>query len=404
MSRFLLFSASMGAGHDAVARELAGRLRASGHRTAHLDFLDLLPAGTGRGLRAAYRTAVRRCPWAYQAVYSAFFRDRGDPPPGGRKGWTPDTGPLAAVLESRLLHVVDRWAPDVLVPTFHQAAQVTGRLRATRGAGCPPSAVVVTDFAVHRQWLHRGNDLHLCLTDAAAARVRASTGRPAEVCGPVVPAAFTEASGTPADGHRSSRWAGEVARRGGDRPVVLVSAGAWGVGRGLTATARLLADAGHLPVLLCGRDEGLRARAAGLPGVLALGWVDDLPGLMAVSCALVDNAAGQTAVQALAAGVPVVGYRPIPGHGAEGVGEMAAEGITELAYDGNALLGALERLVLPGPERERRIAAGRAVFTADPAVLLARWADPRTRTETAAGEGGEGRHAVRERRGAPDDV
>ncbi|MFF4244707.1 galactosyldiacylglycerol synthase [Streptomyces sp. NPDC001822] len=399
MSRFLLVSASMGAGHDAVAHELAGRLRAAGHRTAYVDFLDMLPAGGGRGMRAAYRTAVRRCPWAYEAVYSAFFRDRGARVPGGWRGWAPDTGPLAAALASRLLRVVGQWRPDALVPTFHQAAQITGRLRTAHATGCPPSAVVVTDFAVHRQWLHPGNDLHLCLTDTAAERVRASTGRPAEVCGPVVPAAFTAAARPRPGGQPPSRWAREVARQGGGRPVVLVSAGAWGVGRGLTETARLLAGAGHLPVLLCGRDEGLRARAARLPGVLALGWVDDLPGLMAVSSALVDNAAGQTAVQSLAAGVPVVGYRPIPGHGAEGVAEMAAAGITERASDRDALLGALNRLTLPGPERERRIIAGRAVFTADPAVLLARWADPRNRPEAVAADEGGNRPAVRERRG-----
>lgn len=152
---------------------------------------------------------------------------------------------------------------------------------------------------------------------------------------------------------------------------MLISAGAWGVGHGLTDTALLLAGAGHIPVLLCGRDEQLRDRAALLPGVLALGWVEDLPDLMAASSALVDNAAGQTAQQALAAGVPVVGYRPIAGHGAEGVGEMAAAGLTEHAGDEVALLRSLHRLVRPGPDRDRQVAAGRAVFTVDAAGLVA---------------------------------
>ncbi|MGW1093554.1 MGDG synthase family glycosyltransferase [Streptomyces sp. NPDC002596] len=365
--RILIVSASMGAGHDAVAAELAGRLRADGHLTARVDLLDILPPGAGRGLRAAYRTALRHCPGAYAAVYSAFFRDRGDQ--RDRNGWAPSTGPLAAALEPRLRDVVERWRPDALVSTFHQAAQVTGRLRA-QGGDCPPSTVVVTDFAVHRQWLHPGNDLHLCLTEAVAARVRARTGRPAEVCGPVVPAAFAAAAHENAGG-RPSRWAREFARRGPGRPAVLLSAGAWGVGQRLTATALLLADAGHLPVLLCGKDERLRTRAAKLPGVLALGWVEDLPELMAASSALVDNAAGQTAVQALAAGVPVVGYRPIPGHGAEGVGAMAAAGLTEHAADTIGLLSSLDRLLRPGPDRDRRIAAGQAVFTADAAELVA---------------------------------
>ncbi|MEU0836778.1 hypothetical protein [Streptomyces sp. NPDC005969] len=160
--RILIVSASMGAGHDAVAAELAGRLRAGGHLTARVDLLDILPPGVGRGLRAAYRTALRHCPGAYAAVYSAFFRDRGDQ--RDRNGWAPSTGPLAAALEPRLRDIVERWRPDGLVSTFHQAAQVTGRLRA-QGGDCPPSTVVVTDFAVHRQWLHPGNDLHLCLTE-----------------------------------------------------------------------------------------------------------------------------------------------------------------------------------------------------------------------------------------------
>lgn len=212
--RILIVSASMGAGHDAVAAELAERLRSGGHLTACVDLLDLLPPGAGRGLRAVYRTTLRRCPWAYGAVYSAFFRDRGEP--GDRNNWAPGTGPLAAVLEPRLRNVVERWRPDALVSTFHQAAQVTGRLR-SRGGVCPPSTVVVTDFAVHRQWLHPGNDLHLCLTEAAAARVRATTGRPAEVCGPIVPppsprsATRARAVSRPA-GHGSSRDAVPAAR------------------------------------------------------------------------------------------------------------------------------------------------------------------------------------------------
>ncbi|MYQ30254.1 galactosyldiacylglycerol synthase, partial [Streptomyces sp. SID4956] len=74
----------------------------------------------------------------------------------------------------------------------------------------------------------------------------------------------------------------------------------------------------------------------------------------------------QTAVQALAAGLPVVGHRPLPGHGAEGVRRMAELGLSEAAADGPALLDVLHRLLTEGPgERERRAARGRAVFRAD---------------------------------------
>ncbi|AGP60844.1 hypothetical protein M271_47410, partial [Streptomyces rapamycinicus NRRL 5491] len=150
-ARFLVVSAGMGAGHDAVAAELVRRLEDRGQGAGRVDVLELLPHRIGAGLRSFYRTAIRRAPVVYEGIYRAFFR------PG--KGPRPGSAPLAALAEDRLLALVERERPDVVVPVFHLAAQLTGRLRA-RGALGVPSAVVVTDFAVHRQWLHPGNDLH----------------------------------------------------------------------------------------------------------------------------------------------------------------------------------------------------------------------------------------------------
>jgi hypothetical protein len=77
-------------------------------------------------------------------------------------------------------------------------------------------------------------------------------------------------------------------------------------------------------------------------------------------------------VQALAAGVPVVGYRPLPGHGAEGVRRMADLGVSDHAPDEAGLLRSLARLTAQGPERERRIAAGRALFREDALTRVVR--------------------------------
>ncbi|MFF8831102.1 galactosyldiacylglycerol synthase [Streptomyces sp. NPDC015131] len=351
--RCLVLSASMGAGHDAVAGELARRLRAQGHDVLVRDVLTLLPPGTGRAVRGFYRFVVRRVPRVYEAIHAVFLAPR----PERRRGL--DVAPMAALAERRTGALVAAWRPEVVVSTFHLAGQITGRMR-RRGTLAVPCAVFVTDFAVHRAWLDSGNDLYLCVSDTAARAAREGTGRAAVATGPVVPPEFTGAAG--------AEGAGDA---GAGPPEVLLSGGAWGVGPGLLETARELARRGYRPVLLCGRDERLRRRAARLPGVRALGWTDDVPGLMASARALVDNAAGQTAVQALAAGLPVVGHRPIAGHGAVGVREMAAEGLTVYAADLAALLVTLDRLVPPGPARDRRVAAGAAVFRADAARLVA---------------------------------
>ncbi|MHC3474852.1 MGDG synthase family glycosyltransferase [Streptomyces sp. 7R007] len=348
--RILLVSAGMGAGHDTVAAELARRACEHGHAPYVVDILRLLPHGLGTGLRRFYQASVRHFPWVYGGLYRAFLR----PGTEGR----PSGVPLARLAAESLTELVDRTSADVVVPVFHLAAQLTGHLREQHRLQVP-SVVFVTDFAVHRQWLHPGNDRYLCVTDDASRQVRASVPAIAETTGPVVAPDFF----APAPGAR--RWLRAWQGMAPGRTPVLLSAGAWGAATRLDDTARLLAGAGFLPVVLCGRNERLRRRLADLPGTLALGWTADMPGLLNAARALVDNAAGQTAVQALAAGLPVVGYRPLPGHGADGVRRMAALGVSEIAVDAGALLAALNRVAAAGPGRDERVARGRALFRDD---------------------------------------
>ncbi|MFB7209013.1 hypothetical protein [Streptomyces sp. NPDC056255] len=84
---------------------------------------------------------------------------------------------------------------------------------------------------------------------------------------------------------------------------------------------------------------------------------------MTASRAFIDNAAGQTALEAMAVGLPVVSYRPIPGYGREGTRWVAEHGLTECAPDPWALIRALDRLTPSGPARERRITTARSLFS-----------------------------------------
>lgn len=247
---------------------------------------------------------------------------------------------------------------DVVVSVFHLAAQVAGRLRA-RGTLQLPSAVVMTEFEAHRQWLHPGNDLYLCHTEQIAAQITKEIGCLAVGNGPLVAARFAEARLT-ASSAGADQWRRRLAPDG--RPLVLLSTGAWGIGSSLPRTTRLLDRAGYTPAVLCGENKRLRRRLSVLPEARELGWVEDMPALMRAASVLIDNAAGQTAMEALAAGLPVIGYRPIPGHGADGVRVMAGLGLSDYARGEEDLLASLRTLTRPGITRERRIAAGSAMF------------------------------------------
>ncbi|MCQ4085007.1 galactosyldiacylglycerol synthase [Streptomyces sp. RB6PN25] len=359
----MILSAGMGAGHDAVADELAHRLAQAGHATEKVDVLRLLPAGTGSALRRYYAAAVQYAPWTYDAIYEAFFVPR------RRTMRRPlmSTSPLVAPAATALRRHVERGRPDTVISTFHLAAQMCGRLR-DQGALPATSVVVVTDFAVHRQWFHPGNDMHLCPTPESAATLRDMGGRGVVAAGPVVPEPFFRASSESA---AATAYARRFAVRVPGATPVLVSAGAWGVGSGLSRTAALLASGGYLPVVLCGHNKALRRRLVGIPGVVPLGWVTDVPELMTAVRALVENAAGQTAAQALAVGLPVVNYRTIAGHGTDGARRMAAAGLSSYVRDPWDLMRVLDELTRDGPLRGARVAAGKRLFTEDAAALAA---------------------------------
>lgn len=357
--RYLIVSASMGAGHDGVARELASRLSSAGHDAKVVDLIQLEPYGTGVLLRWFYSAMVRYVPWLYELIYRIFFVPH---------RVQPTASPAVRLALPQLRRVVAQYQPDATISTFHLAAQALGELR-QRGQLPVPSIVVLVDFAVHKLWLHPGTDLYLCTHPAAAEAVRAALGKAARATGPVVPGGFHACAAIDSDRPAVRRRLGlpEIGR------LVIVAGGSLGVGHGVRSAARALAGSGrYVPVVLCGRNERLRRRLAGDRGVVALGWVDDVPALFGVACALVENGGGgATCAEAFAAGLPVVTYRPIPGHGRAGARELVKAGVATLVSSEADLIGALDALTVPGPARDGQIAAARALFTEDPASVIA---------------------------------
>ena len=356
--RVLILSSSMGAGHDGAGRELVRRVEAMGHTARMHDYLDALPFKIGWLVRRNYQLQLRYAPWSYENSYHFMPRIYG----------------LLVFLNAWLARRrLDRWMrdfpPDVVVSNNTLATLAIGRLR-EKGSLSMPTATYITDFGVHPLWVHRGIDLHLTVHPDAAGEAHArSGGGRALSTGPLVRPAFRE--------HAAARVATRAKLGLGpmDR-AVLVVAGSWGVGE-VEQTARVLVEAGgFVPVTVCGRDERLRRRleAEGL-GVV-IGWTDQMPALMAAADVLVENAGGLTSMEALAAGLPVVTYNPIPGHGRDNAAAMARAGVTRWPVTVPELLGVLDELASPGAPRRRAIAAGTAIFSGDAAAAVVDLAEP----------------------------
>ena len=325
-----IVSGSFGAGHDAAAREIADRLEARGYTTRTWDVVDLFPLGLGRLLRAGYLQQLRHAPGTWGSLLRGLE-------PSGRL--TRMASRALAMTAPGLLRIA-AGRPALVVSTHPFASQALGRLRGT-GRVDVPVVTYLTDMSVHPLWVHPDVDLHLALHAIPAAQARALGGR-AVVVNPLVGAAS------------APRTIGSVAALRGRLglpvagPLALVTGGAHGIGA-LERAADDVAGTGLAhPVVLCARNTALRDHLQGRPEVTALGWRDDLPAVLGAVDVVVQNAGGFTSQQALAAGVPQVSYRCIPGHGETNAAALELAGLVPWARTHEALPGVLrEALARP---------------------------------------------------------
>lgn len=334
--RAVIVSASVGAGHDAVAEELAARLEEAGVAVDRHDFLDLMPGSTGRVFVGSYHGMISRAPWTWKLLYGGMDNPR----------MAGIQASLFTALAGRSIRrAVEGDTTRMVIATYPLASQVLGRLR-QRGKVSTPVHTYLTDFSVHQLWAAPGVDAHLALHQVAAVQARAVGCADVSVVAPLVDRRFTLA--TP-----ESRFAAR-ARWGlpQDARLALLVGGSWGAGELERTVADVeAADPGITCVVVCGRNEGLRERLLAAGVKHAHGWVDDMPSLMHAADVLVQNAGGMTVQEAVASALPVVTYRSIPGHGLTNAAALDEAGIARWArHSGElaaALAGALSDRVTP---------------------------------------------------------
>jgi len=299
------------------------------------DFLDAVPRPLAWALREGYVSAVERLP----AVFEFFFRR------------LEAHGLLWRLEQAICAHaatVIGRWAdefgPGAVVSTYPPASQAIGALRED-GRLSVPAITYLTDPAVHVSWLHPAVDRHLAVTAATAAHGSAGYDVALEVAGPLVPRRFAQR--LPAAELAALRR--ELAADD-DRPLALLVGGSLGLGDVRTTVDDVVA-AGFTAVVLCGRNDALRRRLTG-PGVVALGWRDDVHRLLQAADVLVQNAGGLSFTESLVAGLPAVTYRPIPGHGRANAKVLDDAGLAPWARDPADLARQLHAQLARGRSRQ----------------------------------------------------
>jgi processive 1,2-diacylglycerol beta-glucosyltransferase len=344
--RALILSASAGTGHvrcgEALAKAFAADPRVE--RVAHEDALRFTNKLFRDFYSKLYLQLVREAP----SLLGWFFKTTDEP-------WK---GEAARVQLDRLntrplVKYLDDFAPTTVVCTHFIPAGIIAHLLA-RGDLHTQLAIVVTDLDCHAMWLSRVFHRYFVALDETRAHLEA-IGLPAErisVTGIPIDPIFAEPVAT-----------AEVRRALGlraDRPTLLLSGGALGVGPTEIAVRRLL----ELPppvqvIVVCGRSEDMVARVRELTAserdrFAVLGYTDRMHELMRSADLFIGKPGGLTTSEALACGLPMCIVQPIPGQEERNSDHLLEEGAAIRVNELTTLPWKLSRL-LADPARLARM-------------------------------------------------
>lgn len=301
--KIMVLSASAGAGHVTAANALETALRESGiaREVVNIDVLTKVSPLMRNMYSKQYIRLVNRAPHLLGAIY-----DVTDQPKkfDGRRM----TFDVANALP--MLRLLANEKPDIVVSTHFLASELAAF--ATRRKRLNAYlATVITDFDAHAFWLSNPVDHYFTAMEETSRQLE-HLGVKADnisITGIPISVKFADAP-SPVEARRQLQLDETL-------PVVLVSAGGFGVGPVVeTVEAVKRCNSRFQTIVLCGKNEKLRAQLNFKycsDTFHAVGHTDSMQTYMAAANLMIGKSGGLTSSECLASRLPMLIVSPIPG-------------------------------------------------------------------------------------------
>jgi processive 1,2-diacylglycerol beta-glucosyltransferase len=305
--KILVLSVSAGAGHVRAAEALVEQFSSDqlAPEIVHLDILKYTSKAMRTLYSRAYFDVAKAAPELLGWIYD--YLD---------KPWKNENRIRALELLniSLLVKVLERIQPDVVVSTHFLPADIITYLRRKKKYSCP-QAVVLTDFDAHALWLNRDVDLYCAACEEERAYLIALGMPPDKVVTTGIPIhpVFAREKDTAAMRRKHGLPA--------DKPVILVSAGGFGITNIEHIVEALTRIASPVTIVaLCGSNTGaaevitktFSARSS-VHTVLAVGHTTEMDEYMSAADLMIGKPGGLTSSEVLAKHLPMIIVNPIPG-------------------------------------------------------------------------------------------
>ncbi|PWF49326.1 MGDG synthase family glycosyltransferase [Massilia glaciei] len=317
----LLLSVSAGTGHTRAAEALRAQAGGAGDvEVIHLDLLNFVSPLLRLVYADLYCTLTKVMPTVWRALYH--LTDNAQPGGLGHRmrRWAERAN------SRQLLYEIEQLAPDLIVCTHFLPAELLSHLLASGAVRCPVW-VQVTDFDLHRMWVHEHMAGYFAPNDEVAFRMR-GYGIAADaihVTGiPIMPAFSIPA--------QRDKLARELGLQPEVSTIILMGAGN-GFGNVAELARHILCTWDHVQlIVLGGRDQQtlaeLHALAASHPGRLKpIGYTKEIERLMACADMIVTKPGGLITSESLAMGLPMILIAPIPGQEEHNANYLLEQGV-----------------------------------------------------------------------------
>ena len=336
--------------------------------TKVIDILQFMPGVLARIYSGGYLLAANRYPPLWYMLYERGSDLSRFKPSGGWHDifWKSVFRGFFELLKEE--------KPDFIISAHFLSSWLAGEYKSRDGTGCRV-ATVITDFGVHPVWVNAGQDMVFVATEQLRAELRPFSSyfgtERIEVAGIPIHPRYVEDKDTESlkDKFKLDR----------DRKTILIMAGISGsdnINRILSALAECRS---RIQIILVGAKlkpvpEGLRRKLSQKTiWVQQYGYIEFMDELMRISDLAISKTGGLTTSECLAAGLPLIAYKPYPGQEERNCNYLLEEGaavrieqISGLAYKIDHLLeeeGRLERMKDNALRIARPDAAARIVET-----------------------------------------
>jgi processive 1,2-diacylglycerol beta-glucosyltransferase len=296
----LIFSVSIGAGHDSVAQAIAERLMAEtpGSEVKIIDTFRYINSILNKVVVGSYMETIRFTPKVWGYLY--------DQAEGGDK--LVDLSQLfAKILSPKIEQLINDVNPQVIITCHAFPTKMLGEMK-RKGRIKVPLAAAITDFHIHPIWISKGiNQYFIPSVDLNYHLIQ--EGIQPEKIKPV---------GIPIRMQFGQKFDSVEVKKElqlTEAPVVLIMGGGLGLGKIEVITKEILNDERFGVVVIAGKNKRLYEALSKLNNdrLRVFGYVENMAKVIAACDIVISKPGGVTTAEVLAMEKPLVIYSSLPG-------------------------------------------------------------------------------------------